>query len=75
MKDNSDESLEGLRGILAQIMMDFTLAEPACERKIIENSHNLIDCLITNFQYFLMEDGKFVNETKNKGNKILAFIS
>jgi|GEM_PF-1197816 len=72
MKDNSDESLEGLRGILAQIMMDFTLAEPACERKIIENSHNLIDCLITNFQYFLMEDGKFVNETKNKGNKILA---
>lgn len=72
MKDADDESLEGLRGILAQIMLDFTLAEQGYERKIIESSHNLIDCLMTNFQYFAMEDGKFVNETKNKGNKILA---
>ncbi len=72
MKDANDESLEGLRGILAQIMLDFTLAESGYERKVIESSHNLIDCLTTNFQYFLMEDGKFVNETKNKGNKVLA---
>ena len=72
MKDGDDESLDGLRGILAQIMLDFTLAETGYERKVIESSHNLIDCLLTNFHYFSMEDGKFVNETKNKGNKILV---
>lgn len=27
---------------------------------------------MSDFQYFVMEDGKFVNEAKNKGNKILA---
>ena len=72
MNDADDESLEGLRGILGQIMLDFMQTETGFERKVIESSHNLIDCLITNFQYFSMEDGKFVNETKNKGNKVLA---
>ncbi|MDD2216704.1 MAG: AraC family transcriptional regulator [Eubacteriales bacterium] len=72
VKDTDDESLDDLRRILALIMLEFLSNEPGYERRIIENTHNLIDCLITNFQYFSMEDGRFINETKNKGNKILA---
>lgn len=72
MKDSDDETLEGLRCILARIMLDSLEMSNGYEHKIIENAHNLIANLHANFQYFNMEDGKFINETKNKGNKILA---
>ncbi|MCI9597794.1 MAG: AraC family transcriptional regulator [Firmicutes bacterium] len=72
MEDDSDESLEVLRSILARIMMEILQKGYGYEHKVIESAHNLIACLMSDFQYFVMEDGKFVNEAKNKGNKILA---
>lgn len=72
MDDDSDESLEILRNILARIMMEILQKGYGYEHKVIESTHNLIACLMSDFQYFVMEDGKFVNEAKNKGNKILA---
>lgn len=72
MEDDSDESLEVLRSILARIMMEVLQKGYGYEHKVIESTHNLIACLISDFQYFVMEDGKFKNESKNKGNKILA---
>lgn len=72
MDDDSDESLEILRNILARIMMEILQKGHGYEHKVIESTHNLIACLMSDFQYFVMEDGKFVNEAKNKGNKILA---
>lgn len=72
MKDADDESLEVLRGTLARIMLELIQKGSNYEHKVIESTHNLIACLLADFQYFAMEDGKFVNETKNKGNKILA---
>lgn len=72
MDDDSDESLEILRNILARIMMEILQKGYGYEHKVIESTHNLISCLMSDFQYFVMEDGKFVNEAKNKGNKILA---
>lgn len=72
MEDDSDESLEILRNILARIMMEILQKGYGYEHKVIESAHNLISCLMSDFQYFVMEDGKFVNEAKNKGNKILA---
>lgn len=72
MKDADDESLEILRGTLARIMLELIEKGSNYEHKVIESTHNLIACLLADFQYFAMEDGKFVNETKNKGNKILA---
>lgn len=72
MKDGDDEVLEALRGILARIMLDTLEKGYGYEHKIIESAHNLLSSLLANFQYFAMEDGKFVNEMKNKGNKILA---
>ena len=72
MEDDSDESLDILRGILARIMMEVLQKGYGYEHKVIESTHNLIDCLMSDFRYFVMEDGKFKNEAKNKGNKILA---
>ena len=72
MDDDNDESLEVLRGILARIMMEVLQKGYGYEHKVIESTHNLIACLLADFHYFVMDDGKFRNETKNKGNKILA---
>ncbi len=72
MEDDSDESLDILRGILARIMMEVLQKGYGYEHKVIESTHNLIACLMSDFRYFVMEDGKFKNEARNKGNKILA---
>ena len=72
MEDDSDESLDVLKGIMARIMMEILQKGYGYEHKVIESTHNLIACLMSDFQYFVMEDGKFKNEAKNKGNKILA---
>ena len=72
MKDEDDESLEALRNILGRIMLDILDKGYGYEYKVIEGAHNLIANLLANFQYFTMEDGKFVNEAKNIGNKVLA---
>ncbi len=71
-EDDHDESLDVLKNILARIMMEVLQKGYGYEHKVIESAHNLIACLMADFQYFVMEDGKFKNETKNKGNKILA---
>ncbi len=67
-----DESLEILQGMLGKIMVDFLRKGYRYEQKILENTHNIIGILRSEFQYFLMDDGKFVNEKQKKGNKILA---
>lgn len=72
MDDDDDESLDVLRNTLAKIMMEVLQKGYGYEQKVIESTHNLIGSLQADFQYFLMEDGKFVNETKKKGNKILT---
>lgn len=72
MDDDNDDSLETLRNLIARIMMEILQKGHGFEHKVIESTHNLIACLMSDFQYFVMEDGKFVNEAKNKGNKILA---
>lgn len=72
MEDDSDESLEVLKTIMARIMMEILQKGYGYEHKVIESTHNLIACLMSDFQYFVMEDGKFKNESRNKGNKILA---
>ena len=69
---DSDESIEILRTILARIMMEILQKGYGYEHKVIESTHNLITELISDFQYFVMDDGKFRNETKFKGNKVLA---
>ena len=71
--DNAqDENLEILRQFIARITMEILRKGKNFEQNVIENAHNLIAGLISDFQYFAMEDGKLINETERKGNKILA---
>ncbi|HWQ79606.1 MAG TPA: AraC family transcriptional regulator [Anaerovoracaceae bacterium] len=72
MKDEDNENLEALRSILGRIMLDILDKGYGYEYKVIESTHNLLANLFANFRYFTMEDGKFVNEAKNIGNKVLA---
>ena len=72
VNDSQDESLIELREILSRIALENLLAGKGYEDRVINLTHDLINCLISNFQYFAMEDGRFINEPKNKGNKILA---
>jgi len=67
-----DENLDILRQILARIAMEILRKGKNFEQNVIENTHNLIAGLISDFQYFAMEDGKLINESERKGNKILA---
>jgi AraC-like DNA-binding protein len=72
MEDDDDESLDVLRKLLSRILIDILEKGSRYEQRVIESTHNLIASLQADFHYFVMEDGKFVNETKNKANKILA---
>lgn len=72
MKNEDDENLEALRNILGRLMLDILDKGYGYEYKVIEGTHNLLANLLANFQYFTMENGKFVNEAKNIGNKVLA---
>ncbi len=72
MNGAEDESIGELQELIAQISLENLNRDRGYEKRIIGLAHNVIGCLISNFQYFAMEDGRFVNESKNKGNKILA---
>lgn len=72
MEDDSDDSLEVLKTILAKIMMEIIQKGFGYEQKVVESTHNLIACLMSDFRYQVMEDGKFANDSKNRGDKILA---
>ena len=72
MKDAEDESLENLRALLTRIVLETLAEEKDYQHRAIEHTSNLLSCLMNDFQCFAMEEGKFVNEARNKGNKILA---
>ena len=72
LDDDNSDSLEVLKTILARIMMEIIQKGYGYEQKVIESTHNLIACLMADFRYEVMADGKFANESKNRGDKILA---
>lgn len=72
MEDDSDETLDVLKNILAKIMMEILQKGFGYEQKVIESTHNLISCLLADFRYQVTEDGKFISESKNRSDKILA---
>ena len=71
-EEDKEENLSVLRNIMAEIMMEILQKGQGYEHKVIESTHNLISCLISDFCYVVNEDGKFQNETGGKTSKILA---
>lgn len=69
---DDSESLDVLRNILGRIMMEVLEKGYGYEHKVIESTHNLLACLLSDFQYFAVEEGKIVSEPKPKSNRVLA---
>lgn len=67
-----NEPLEKIRKLMIRSMVETLNKTEGYRDRIIEYTNDFIKELINDFQYFSMDDGKFVNEMKNKSNKILA---
>ena len=72
MEEDSEEDLSVLRSILAEIMMEILQKGQNYEHKVIESTHNLISCLISEFKYVVADNGKFQNESGGRVSRILA---
>jgi AraC-like DNA-binding protein len=70
--DANDPDSEALRDSLLRIMMEFSIKRDGMEQRILEHAHTLIALLMDKFQFFAMENGRFVNISEHRNNKILA---
>ncbi|MCG8485800.1 MAG: AraC family transcriptional regulator [Clostridia bacterium] len=70
--DKVNEPLEKLRKLMIRTMVEALNKTEGYQDRIIKYTNDFITELINDFQYFSMDDGKFINEMKNKSNKILA---
>lgn len=71
-ENEDDESIEALRTILAQILMEQTRRRIGYERSVMELIHALVRCLLSDFHYFKLTDSGFKNAVAQRGNKVLA---
>ncbi|MDR1068444.1 MAG: AraC family transcriptional regulator, partial [Clostridiales Family XIII bacterium] len=71
--DNSDDTeTEALREALFRIVMETAIGGEGMEKRILESAHTLIALLLDKFQFFSMENGRFMNISGQRNNKILA---
>ena len=71
-EDVDEEHLEMLKMIVSKIMLEKIQKGYGYEHRIIERGHNLLSLMLSDFQCFALEDGKFINSKWKKENKILA---
>lgn len=69
---NEDENMGLLRKNLATLLSEYMIKDNDFEKRLVEYANNLLSCLITDFRYFTLEEGMFTNESKNRGNTVLA---
>ncbi len=70
--DVDEEYIEMLRVIISKIMLEKIQKGYGYEHRLIEKGHNLISVLLSDFQNFALEDGKFINCKWKKENKVLS---
>lgn len=71
------ESIDILRNLMGKIMMELLEKGYGYEHKVIESTHNLLSCLLSDFRYNVskVEEAEPLNETdihKGRGSKVLA---
>lgn len=67
-----EENLDVLRNILGKIMMEVLEKGYGYEHKVIESTHNLLACILADFQYEENGADEKAADGRNKGNKVLA---
>jgi hypothetical protein len=70
--DVNDPETEVLKEVLLRIIMESAIDSNGMEQRMLENTHTLIALLLDKFRSFAMENGRFVNVSGQRHNKILA---
>lgn len=63
---------EALCSILIRTVKEIIRKGAGYERNVIENMHNLISCLLSDFRYFEVHGDKFINAPRKQKNKDLV---
>ncbi|MDR2156486.1 MAG: AraC family transcriptional regulator [Clostridiales Family XIII bacterium] len=64
--------MDELRTVLIRIVMAFFSDGTDRAARVVEHTHSLLSLLMEEFRCFSMENGRFVNVSKNRTNKILT---
>ena len=70
-KKSEKAYIQAMREILAAMMMDILKKGYGYEQKVIENAHNLVTCMLANFQMDLGESSDD-SDAKSTGKRILT---
>lgn len=70
--NGSPAGMEVLRSILSKIMIEVLEKGYGYEHKVIESTHNLIACLLSEFQDNFAEEKYSTEEGRGKGNRVLS---
>ena len=72
LKEDNRKSLGVLRNILARIMMEVLQKGPGYEHKVIESTHNLLACLLSDFCFSGDEEISQDENGRGRSSRILA---
>lgn len=72
LKEDNRKSLEVLRNLLARIMMEILQKGPGYEHKVIESTHNLLACMLSEFSYDTEEDPVGTDSNRGRNSHILV---
>lgn len=70
--DVSEIEQSNLRNLIIRIIRELLCKGADYQHNVIENTHNLISCLFSDFQYFSVEGDIFINDPRKRKNKQLA---
>lgn len=70
--NGSKAGTEVLRSVLSRIMMEVLEKGYGYEHKVIESTHNLLACLLSEFQDSFIEERYSGEESRGKGNRVLS---
>lgn len=72
MKGDDRKSLGVLRNILARIMMEVLQKGPGYEHKVIESTHNLLACMLSDFSFSLDDEVSGDEAGRGRSSRILS---
>lgn len=70
MKDKNNKKLEALKEAFIGILFEKIEERPGYEKRMSEMTGELLKTLSNHFQYFSIEDGKFVNKVNSNRSKV-----
>lgn len=70
MKDKNNKKLEALKETFISILFEKIEERPGYEKRMIEMTDDFLKTLAEHFQYFSIEDGKFINKVNSNRSQV-----